>query len=120
LEIMLGEFDALGYDAEWHCIPANAVDAPHRRDRLWIMAYPSGERDGLPPIQVSAGWNQLVDRSWWDTEPGMGRVVNAVSAEPHRLRMLGNAVVPRVVEVLARSMTTPHQHGAGNGEKHGG
>jgi hypothetical protein len=29
-----------GYDAEWHCIPASAVGAPHRRDRVWIVAYP--------------------------------------------------------------------------------
>ena len=26
----------------WHCIPAAAVDAPHFRDRLWIVAYPNG------------------------------------------------------------------------------
>lgn len=28
----------IGYDAEWHCIPASAVGAPHRRDRVWIVA----------------------------------------------------------------------------------
>ena len=31
----------IGYDAEWHCIPASAFGAPHRRDRIWIIAYPS-------------------------------------------------------------------------------
>lgn len=31
------------YDAEWHCIPASAFGAPHRRDRIWIIAYPSCE-----------------------------------------------------------------------------
>jgi DNA (cytosine-5)-methyltransferase 1 len=36
---VLGDLAALGYDAEWHCIPASAVGAPHRRDRLWIVAY---------------------------------------------------------------------------------
>lgn len=30
---------AIGYDAEWHCIPAAAVGAPHRRDRVWIIAH---------------------------------------------------------------------------------
>jgi DNA (cytosine-5)-methyltransferase 1 len=50
---VLGDLAALGYDAEWHCIPASAVGAPHRRDRVWIVAYPNGggqqehgERDG--------------------------------------------------------------------------
>ena len=31
----------IGYDAQWHCIPASAFGAPHRRDRIWIIAYPS-------------------------------------------------------------------------------
>jgi DNA (cytosine-5)-methyltransferase 1 len=39
LDTVLGEISALGYDAEWHCIPASAVGAPHRRDRVWIVAH---------------------------------------------------------------------------------
>jgi DNA (cytosine-5)-methyltransferase 1 len=39
LDQVLGSLAALGYDAEWHCIPACAVGAPHRRDRVWIVAY---------------------------------------------------------------------------------
>jgi DNA (cytosine-5)-methyltransferase 1 len=39
LDRILGDLAALGYDAEWHCIPASAVGAPHRRDRIWIVAY---------------------------------------------------------------------------------
>jgi DNA (cytosine-5)-methyltransferase 1 len=54
LERVLGDLAALGYDAEWHCIPAAAIGAPHRRDRIWIIAYPfsnsmrdePGRRDG--------------------------------------------------------------------------
>jgi DNA (cytosine-5)-methyltransferase 1 len=38
---VLGDLAAFGYDAEWHCIPASAVGAPHRRDRLWVLAYPN-------------------------------------------------------------------------------
>lgn len=43
LEDVLGALDALGYDAEWHCIPASAIGAPHHRDRLWILAYPNSQ-----------------------------------------------------------------------------
>lgn len=32
----------IGYDAQWHCIPASAIGAPHRRDRVWVIAYPNG------------------------------------------------------------------------------
>jgi DNA (cytosine-5)-methyltransferase 1 len=31
----------IGYDAQWHCIPASAFGAPHRRDRIWIIAHPA-------------------------------------------------------------------------------
>lgn len=37
---VLGDLAALGYDAEWHCIPASYVGALHRRDRVWVIAYP--------------------------------------------------------------------------------
>lgn len=39
---VLGDLAEIGYDAEWHCIPASAVGAPHRRDRVWIVANPKG------------------------------------------------------------------------------
>ncbi|RTK93849.1 MAG: DNA cytosine methyltransferase [Rickettsiales bacterium] len=38
---VLQDLWTIGYDAEWHCIPASAFGAPHRRDRIWIIAYPS-------------------------------------------------------------------------------
>jgi DNA (cytosine-5)-methyltransferase 1 len=44
LDRVLGDLAALGYDAEWHCIPASAVGAPHRRDRIWIIAHPTSTR----------------------------------------------------------------------------
>jgi DNA (cytosine-5)-methyltransferase 1 len=47
LDVVLGDLAALGFDAEWHCIPAAAVGAPHRRDRIWIIAYPSEGNDGI-------------------------------------------------------------------------
>jgi DNA (cytosine-5)-methyltransferase 1 len=40
LDSVLGSLAALGYDAEWQDIRASDVGAPHRRERLWIVAYP--------------------------------------------------------------------------------
>jgi DNA (cytosine-5)-methyltransferase 1 len=40
LDQVLGSLYEIGYDAEWHCITASSVGAPHRRDRIWIVAYP--------------------------------------------------------------------------------
>jgi DNA (cytosine-5)-methyltransferase 1 len=53
LERVVGDLAACGYDAEWDCFPASAFGAPHRRDRLFIVAYAehattSGEREGRP------------------------------------------------------------------------
>ena len=36
---VLGDLAACGYDAVWDCIPAQAVGAHHRRDRLFIVAW---------------------------------------------------------------------------------
>ena len=35
---VLGELAESGFDAEWDCIPAQAVGAPHRRDRVFVIA----------------------------------------------------------------------------------
>ena len=39
---VVGELAASGYDAEWDCIEACSVGAPHPRDRVWIVADASG------------------------------------------------------------------------------
>ena len=41
---VLGDLAECGYDAEWENIPAAALGAPHLRERAWIVAYPSQER----------------------------------------------------------------------------
>ena len=43
---VIGELAAIGYDAEWRIISAASVGANHRRDRIFIVAYPTGiQRD---------------------------------------------------------------------------
>jgi site-specific DNA-cytosine methylase len=41
---VLSDLFEAGYDAEWFDIRASDVGAPHRRERLWIVAYPQGVR----------------------------------------------------------------------------
>lgn len=55
LERVLGDLAAIGYDAEWHCIPASAVGAPHERDRVWIVAYPDSRQRVEPFDAIRAG-----------------------------------------------------------------
>jgi DNA (cytosine-5)-methyltransferase 1 len=37
---------ALGYDARWCVLGAWHVSAPHRRDRMWVLAHAEGDRRG--------------------------------------------------------------------------
>ena len=39
---VLADLASCGYSAEWQIIPASSVGAPHRRDRLFFVAYPDG------------------------------------------------------------------------------
>lgn len=44
LGVVLGDLASLGYNAEWHCVPASAIGAPHRRDRFWAVGYSNSLR----------------------------------------------------------------------------
>jgi DNA (cytosine-5)-methyltransferase 1 len=43
LDRVLWSLAEIGYDAEWECIPAGTVGAPHIRDRFWLVGYPNDE-----------------------------------------------------------------------------
>jgi len=40
LDTVLGCLTEIGYDAEWQDIQAADMGAPHKRERIWIVAYP--------------------------------------------------------------------------------
>jgi DNA (cytosine-5)-methyltransferase 1 len=42
---LLSELESYGYEVQAFCIPACAVDAPHRRDRIWIVAHATSTRE---------------------------------------------------------------------------
>jgi DNA (cytosine-5)-methyltransferase 1 len=42
---VLGDLASMGFDARWGVLGANAVGAPHQRERIWICcSHPSSER----------------------------------------------------------------------------
>lgn len=62
-----------------------------------------GQRsEGQAPCDGGPG--RGVENVGWPVEPSVGRVAHGVPARVDRLRGLGNAVVPQVVEVLGRMM----------------
>jgi len=43
LGAVLGDLAALGFDAEWVCLPAAGVGACHKRERAFVLAWPAAE-----------------------------------------------------------------------------
>jgi len=69
---VLGDLAEIGYDAEWHCIPASAVGAPHIRDRIWIIAYPQhSDTDSAGPHRAPIYQHLSAElRNQQEREPG--------------------------------------------------
>ena len=65
---VLGDLAACGYDAEWDCLPASAFGAPHRRDRVWIVAYPQCDR-----------WHGRTQATGWETRTPVARSQRSTS-----------------------------------------
>ena len=57
LAVVLGDLAAMGYDARWGVLGAHHVGAPHKRHRLWIVAY-HGRRWGQEN-ELCAGRDEL-------------------------------------------------------------
>ena len=45
MDVVLGSLAEIGFDCEWHCVPAATVGAPHLRNRIFIFA--NSHREGL-------------------------------------------------------------------------
>tara|TARA_Y100000310_G_C20690483_1_gene821853 strand:- start:573 stop:1271 length:699 start_codon:yes stop_codon:yes gene_type:complete len=129
LDQVLADLENEGYTTRPVVIPACAIDAHHRRDRVWIIAH-NAERSNRPHNAreeerqeqkfresdsrgIIPGTNSKQAKrptiSWekchsWPIEPDICRVANGVPRRVDRLRALGNAVVPQVVEKIGRSI----------------
>tara|TARA_R110000824_G_scaffold8591_1_gene38888 strand:- start:179 stop:913 length:735 start_codon:yes stop_codon:yes gene_type:complete len=114
IDTVLGDLAESGYNAEWDIISAAAVGAPHRRERLWIVAYPdsngleAGDYDKLlreSRLRVAALGGSEDVHLWDGPTPDRTSFCGTSDGVPRRvdrLRGLGNAVVPQVVEWIGR------------------
>ena len=186
LDTVLSDLEGEGYSCQAFVLPACAVDAPHRRDRIWVIAHADSDSESNDPINEKQRSRELVADSTcgtrragvvgessnqshegqetkersadseglgsngetmadsesprmegrkelrgvdsfgtrsvkqserrfddtkpaiWESEPGMGRVANGVPNRSHRLKSLGNAVVPQVVEQIGKVVMEIH------------
>lgn len=108
---ILRDLARLGYDAEWENIPAAAVGLAHRRERIWIVAYPSEKRPvpGLEGILQSATARKFGrgPRNPWifgvDNPPVCG-VDDGIRPRLDGHFALGNSVVPQIPELIGRAI----------------
>ena len=110
---VLGDLAALRYDAEWHCIPAAYVGAPHLRDRVWIIAYAQEKRpvawmEGVCAQELSRELRGIFGRDWpaWLDQSEICRMDDRPSDWMDRNESLGNTVVPQIPEIIGRAIMT--------------
>jgi DNA (cytosine-5)-methyltransferase 1 len=104
LEKVLQDLAACGYDAQWDCLPASAFGADHQRDRIFIIAYDQSlgiqgvwpERFEIPYTHEQEILSVRDSDGQWKVEPDLRREVHGVPNVLHRLRTLGNAVIPMI------------------------
>jgi DNA (cytosine-5)-methyltransferase 1 len=63
-----------------------------------------GETSEQEQIKSRGSSSWTLREANWLSEPNVGRVVNGVPGRAHRLRGLGNAIVPKIAEEIGRSI----------------
>lgn len=155
-----GALESVGYSCEWGVASAYGVGAPHKRERVFVIArrqwepvffaedfgwceccgdrwcprcnkhaggcscatpgksddfelvdcvwgtvaYPNGQRTQVQPRRILAEVKMPERACYWETEPEVDRMAYGVPSRMDRLRCLGNAVVPQIVEIIGRAI----------------
>jgi DNA (cytosine-5)-methyltransferase 1 len=112
LDVVLRDLDALGFDARWGVLGAHHAGAPHKRERLWIVANSNRQGQLQRGGSMGAIRGRPVDSSQpnriapWPPEPSVRRVAHGVAHWDDRLRALGNGQVPRVAALAWSTLST--------------
>ena len=141
-ESVCTDLEDAGYEVLTFILPACSKNAPHRRDRVWIVAHATGaefhnkgqrekqrdgtigsgedvadtgqqglqgtEQPGTPCENTGASRSTAqcggFTRTNWLIEPSICRVAHGIPSRTHRLKALGNAIVPQVAYEIIRLM----------------
>ena len=116
LDQVLLDLETEGYSSRTFIVPACSVNAPHRRDRLWIVAHSesqriqghwaSGKQEPHPYEEktLSLCGSKRPAAAHWEIEPGVGRVADGIPGRVARLKALGNAVVPQICMMIGQAI----------------
>lgn len=104
LDTIIKIFTTIGYDCRWTMLRASQVGAPHRRQRWFLLAYSKSERlqkgrFSLREEKKQPMFEHEIKYEIWDKEPKdkfeLVRMANGLQDRSHRIKALGNAVVPQ-------------------------
>jgi len=119
---VLQDISQIGYDAEWHCISASSIGTPHKRERLFVVAYPNDRRTPLRWHRVfqeneKSGENGCNFRNrdekpyiwrWRQEQSRPYGMADGVSDRIYRLRELGNSIVPPLAARILWAIKEAH------------
>jgi DNA (cytosine-5)-methyltransferase 1 len=124
-EILAGLAE-IGYDVEWQDIRGSDVGAPHKRERIWIVAhtkslrwdyyrktkngnYKEGSLEQIREMGFTSKRNNGTD--FWNPAPaGAFRMDDGVPNRLDRLKGLGNAIVPQVAFEIFKRIKEVDEH----------
>ena len=104
LDDVLFDLESLGYAARAIVIPACAVGANHRRQRVWVIANATefrlgndlqSERHDITP-HIWGQWQE------WEIKPTISGTDDGIPNRVDRIASIGNAIVPQVAYEILR------------------
>ena len=112
LDRVLADLEGQGYFAVPLVIPACAVEADHRRFRVWAVAYLDGpglqvtrkrgaSEGASKGVSIQPAFTSFPGR---EAYPELLRSVHGLPRRMDRIKCLGNAIVPQVAEVILRAI----------------
>lgn len=115
------DLESQDYEVQPYIIPACAINAPHQRNRVWIVAKKKGcdkirhqyahtNTNGIghqkQGYQLETDWNRQFDedvryRNWLEAATQLCRVDDGLSKklDNERIAALGNAIVPQIAYI---------------------
>jgi DNA (cytosine-5)-methyltransferase 1 len=129
LNMVISDLEAEGYEVQPFIIPACAVGAPHRRDRVWIIGYAehdgwdgskdrkstqkgarsdqNGKEELVQPSRPNSLRQELTngwEEDWPTVAARICRMDDGLPNRMDRIKALGNSIVPQVVEKIMQGI----------------
>ena len=120
LEVVLQDLASIGYDAEWCCFPASRIGFLNKRDRFWMVAYPSNNRfkhsvdaEGLGQAKERLFKGYPIKRNTLTSKKGFLKQIrssefvrksNGIANRMERIKLIGNGQVPYCTKWIAEQI----------------